>query len=93
MNDITRYNYCQNEIRVVMVDDNLWFVAKDVANILEMRDATACIQGLDEEEVHTRKVCTNAGDREMAVISEAGLYTVLIRSNKPQAKPFNFLCG
>lgn len=76
-------------VRTVMgADGEPWFVAADVARVLEMVDATHAIRGLEEDEKGIRKVETLGGEQDMAVITEAGLYTVLVRSNKAIAKPF-----
>lgn len=65
-----------------------WFVAKDVADILEFKDARDATRTLDEDEKGTHKVRTLGGDQEMIIINESGLYNLIFRSNKPQAKVF-----
>ncbi|MBR0097363.1 MAG: hypothetical protein IJP88_09290 [Synergistaceae bacterium] len=49
---------------------------------------TKALQGLDEDELTLLKVRVGIQDREMNVISESGLYTFVIRSNKPEGKKF-----
>jgi len=68
--------------------DMLWVVAKDVCNILEIVNVAQAIDGLDSDEKGISKTYTPGGIQEMLTLSEAGLYTLIIRSNKPQAKPF-----
>lgn len=69
-------------------DGQLWFVAKDVCDILELENVTKALYGLDEDELTLLKVRAGGQEREMNLVSESGLYTLVIRSNKPQAKPF-----
>ena len=85
---VVPFNFESQEIRVVDVDGEPWFVAKDVCDVLDMTNSRVAIQGLDDDEKGVSKVYTLGGEQEMSVISEAGLYTLAIRSNKPQAKPF-----
>ena len=69
-------------------DGQLWFVAKDVCDILELENVTKALYGLDDDELTLLKVRAGGQEREMNLVSESGLYTLVIRSNKPQAKPF-----
>ena len=84
------FSYEAREVRVqVDPDGNPWWVAKDVCEVLEHSNHKMAVQGLDDDEV--RKVyLTDALGRqqENLTISESGLYTLIIRSNKPEAKRF-----
>lgn len=88
MNDLTVFNYDTNQIRTIAIDGEPWFVATDIAKTLEYRDAANLIRGLEEDEVRTHKVSTNRGPRDAAIISESGLYTVMVRSTSERVKPF-----
>jgi hypothetical protein len=77
-----------HDIRVVMVDDAPWFVASDVAALLEYRNAPDMTRMLDEDEKDTQIVRTLGGGQEMTVISESGLYSAVLRSRKPEARQF-----
>ena len=80
--------YKDNPVRIIEKDGEPWFVAKDVAAILGYRDAYTLVRRLDEDERGTRKVCTPSAEQEMTVINEAGLYSAILGSNKPEAKAF-----
>ena len=82
------FNFENHQVRVVMKGTEPWWVAKDIADILDFRDAANAIRLLDEDEKGTQKVSTPGGEQEMSIISESGLYTLLMRSNKPEAKRF-----
>jgi len=65
-----------------------WFVAKDVCSVLQHSDVSMACKVLDADEKGTRKVCTLGGSQSMLCVNESGFYTLVIRSNKPQAKKF-----
>nr|WP_320131960.1 BRO family protein [uncultured Holophaga sp.] len=73
-------------VRTVVRGDEPWFVAVDVCAALDL-DRTA-YRRLDDDEKGVHSTHTPSGDQDMIVISESGLYTLIMRSRKPQAKPF-----
>lgn len=72
-------------IRTVTIDNEPWFVAKDVCEALKHTNTTMAMQMLDEDE-RTKLSLGRAG--ETNVINESGLYTLVIKSNLPNAKKF-----
>ena len=74
-------------VRVVMRDGEAWFVAKDVCLALGL-DVSSGVRGLDEDEKGLHTMQTLGGKQEMAIVSEAGLYSLVLRSRKPEAKAF-----
>lgn len=82
------FNFMGMEVRAMKRGDDLWFVAKDVTDALEYRDANLAVRFLDDDERGTRIVCTPSGDQPMNVITEPGLYHLLNSSRKPKAKDF-----
>lgn len=77
------------EVRTITRDGEPWFVAADVCRVLEIlnpRDATA---RLDEDEKNTVVLTDgNRGNPNVTIINEAGLYTLVLGSRKPEAKAF-----
>ncbi len=67
-----------------------WFVAKDVCDILELGNTTNALRALDEDEKTNFTNCNVAqnGGRAPLIISEPGLYKLVMRSRKPEAKEF-----
>ena len=66
-----------------------WFVAKDVADVLGYRKASDMVRNLDEDEAHKMRLTDETGrNQEMVIINESGLYSAILRSNKPEAKKF-----
>lgn len=88
MNELQIFNYNGNEVRTVQIDGEPWWVLKDVCAVLGIskhRDAAA---RLDADERESVRVDTLGGTQEMVCVNESGLYNVILRSDKPQAKPF-----
>lgn len=75
-------------VRVLIIDGAPWWVARDVCNVLEMERPDAALRGLDDDEKGAHSVSTPGGDQRMSVISESGLYSMILRSRKAEAKAF-----
>lgn len=79
-----------NEVRT-LIDENgvVYFVAKDVCEVLGIEWKGSHTLGyLDDDEKGSHKIGTPRGEQEMLCITESGLYTLILRSNKPEAKRF-----
>lgn len=77
-------------IRVSTVEGEPWFVAKDVCDALGLSNTTESLRNLDDDEVSNisnSEVAQNGG-RAARIISEPGLYKLIMRSRKPEAKAF-----
>lgn len=85
MNDIQIFNYNDKEIRTVKKDGDLWWVLKDVCEVLELSNPTMIAGRLDEDE---RAKFDLGRQGETNIINESGLYNVILRSDKPEAKKF-----
>lgn len=88
MSDIQVFDFEDNAVRVIEKDGEPWFVAADVARVLEYRDAFNATRNLDDDEKDTHLMSTPSGNQEMSVINESGLYHLIILSRKPEAKKF-----
>ena len=78
----------ENQVRALLIDRCPWFVAADVAGVLQYRNAPDMTRSLDDDEKGTQIVRTPGGNQEMLVINESGLYSAILRSRKPEAKRF-----
>ena len=91
METLMKFEYQQQEVRTVVKEDGeqLW-VAKDVCEVLGISKYRDAIARLDDDQKGTCPVRLdrNVGDREMAVVNESGLYELIIRSDKPEARAF-----
>lgn len=88
MNEIKIFNYNNNQVRTVMKDGEPWFVLKDVCEVLSIGNAADVYARLDADEKGIGQIDTLGGAQKMSIINEPGLYNVILRSDKPQAKPF-----
>ena len=66
------FQFSTSPVRTVMIDGEPWFVAKDVADVLEFRDATAAVRYLDDSEKDTLNECTLGGTQSMTIVSKSG---------------------
>lgn len=77
-------------VRAVVKDGEPWFVAKDVCDALEIGNVSQAVSYLDEDEksnIITNDIAQNGG-RAPLIINESGLYSLILRSRKPEAKKF-----
>lgn len=66
-----------------------WFVLKDCMSILDLGNPTETVKMFDDDEFSTTEVIDSIGRRQQAyIISEPGLYRLVMRSRKPEAKEF-----
>ena len=82
------FTYNSNEVRTVEMNGEPWFVLKDVCGVLSIGNAADVYARLDEDEKGVAQVDTLGGHQKMSIVNESGLYNVILRSDKPEAKPF-----
>ena len=87
-NEIQVWNYESSEVRTVQVNGEPWFVLADVRKVLEISNSRNISSRLEPDEKGVTLVDTLGGTQQMTIINESGLYAVVLRSDKPQAKPF-----
>ena len=75
-------------VRTVMIGNMPWFVAKDVCEVLELSDVSMSVAKLDDDEKLVQKLFVSGQNRDMIIVNESGLYTLIMRSNKPEARSF-----
>ena len=75
-------------VRALTIDSAPWFVAKDVCDALGLSNHRSSIALLDDDERGVHTVDTPSGEQDMSIITEAGLYSLILRSRKPEAKRF-----
>lgn len=76
------------EIRTVTIDENPWFVAKDVCDILDVGNPSQSLSRLEDDEKNTIILNEGIGNPSKTIINESGFYTLVLSSRKPIAKPF-----
>lgn len=88
-NELKIWNYNNSEVRTVTVNNEPWWVLTDVCKVLEISHIKDTVNRLDSDEVGQTEVIDKLGRKQIAyIINESGLYSAILRSDKPQAKPF-----
>ena len=87
---ITTYLYKDNNpVRTTFINEEVWFVAKDICDVLEIVNPSDAVKDFDDDEKGIAKIYTLQGMQNMTVISEPGVYTLVMKSRKPEAKHFS----
>ena len=82
------FNYENNEVRTTVKDGEVWWVLKDVCDVLGLSNSRKVAERLDDDEKGVTLSDTLGGTQKITIINEAGLYKVILRSDKPEAKKF-----
>lgn len=89
-NQVQLFDFNKNQIRVVTIEGNPWFVARDVLAVFGLVNTTMALRPLDADE--SRPIPLNLiegkGMNQAKLISESGLYKLVMRSDKPEARTF-----
>ncbi|AXM88479.1 MULTISPECIES: phage antirepressor Ant [unclassified Anoxybacillus] len=90
MNQLQKvFTYSGNQVRTIIKNDAVWFVAKDVCEILDIADARKAVQRLDEDERSLIPVIDSLGRKqETFIVNEPGLYALILGSRKQEARQF-----
>lgn len=88
MEKIQKFIYQQIEVRTVMLNDQPWWVAKDVCEVLGHSNSRMALERLDEDEKGVSSIYTLGGKQDVLVVNEPGLYSLILGSRKPEAKAF-----
>ena len=90
MNNLQVFNNAMfGNVRIILQDNEPWFVAKDVCDCLEINNSRQALSRLDDDEKNS--VILNdgtAGNPEKSIVNEYGLYSLVLSSRKPEAKEF-----
>ena len=88
-NMIVKTNEMFGDLRIVMVDNEPWFVGKEIAEKLGYKEPRSAVsKKVDPEDRGVSKMATPSGVQEMTIINESGLYSLILSSKLPEAKQF-----
>ena len=88
-NNIEVFSYQDSTVRTLTDEHGeVWFVAKDVCDVLEISDYHQAVETLDDDERGRYSIPTPGGMQSMTTINEPGLYKLIFKSRKPSAKEF-----
>ncbi|EZH67913.1 hypothetical protein DH09_08295 [Bacillaceae bacterium JMAK1] len=82
------FDYQNKQVRTVIIDEEVWFVAKDVCEVLEIRNSRDAVNRLDDDEKGVVNTDTLGGSQAIQAINESGLYSLIFTSRKKEAKSF-----
>ena len=88
MPSIIPFTYQDQPVRVVTIDGEPWFVLADLCKVLDIAASGRLAARLDEGMRQTHTLETAGGRQRMTIVYEAGMYEVVIRSDKPEAAAF-----
>ncbi len=85
--NVIPFSFGAQPVRALLDDDQPWFFAKDVCTALALMDTNKALIGLDDEEKREHEQYSGSG-RKPVLINESGLYSLILRSRKAEAKRF-----
>lgn len=89
MNEVQLFNFENHEVRSLLLNNEPWFVGKDVADVLGYQNGSRDInRHVDEEDRQNYQSSTFDSPRGMTIINESGLYNLVLSSKLPSAKKF-----
>jgi prophage antirepressor-like protein len=80
------FDYGQRQVRTMLIGGKPWFVLIDVCRSLELKNPTMIASRLDDDEVTKFDLGSRSGVTN--IVNESGLYSVILRSDKPEARKF-----
>ena len=86
--ELQPFEFQSHQVRVVVIDGEPWFVLTDLCRVLDHSNPAMVAKRLDEGLSQAYPLHTPGGPQQMTVVSEPGMYEVVIRSNKPEAVAF-----
>lgn len=89
MMEIQTFNFENQQVRTIEIENEPYFVGKDITEILGYSNSRdALYKHVDEEDKLTSQIATSGQNRNMVVINESGLYSLILSSKLPNAKKF-----
>ena len=86
--EVFTFNPANAPIRVQVINQEPWFVAKDVCDALTLENSRKATASLDDDEKGVSPIVTPSGTQQMTIVNESGLYNLIFQSRKPEAKAF-----
>ena len=88
MNDLQIFTYNETPLRTLERDTEIWWVLKDVCGVLSIGNVSDVASRLDDDEKGVGEIDTLKGKQKVTIVNEPGLYNVILRSDKREAKDF-----
>lgn len=88
MKGLQVFKYRGSPVRIYDIDGEPWFLAKDVCDILNHSDVSVAVSRLDDDEKLIQTIFVSGQRRQVLLINEPGLYSMVLTSRKPEARSF-----
>ena len=89
MDNLQVFSYEGKEVRTFQIGGEPWWVLKDVCDVLKLSNARMIADRLDSDDVSQAYVIDSMGRQQQTnIVNEGGLYNVILRSDKPEARKF-----
>lgn len=90
MSALEVFQYADREVRTIRFDGELWFVLADICGVLDIANVGNVAARLDEADIRQADISSGGQRRSVTIVSESGMYEVVIRSDKPEARRFRW---
>lgn len=88
-NSLIPYQFEDRSIRVIIIENRPWFLAADICAALDLANVTKALIALDDDEQALTTIQgLSRGNDQANIINESGLYSLIMRSRKPEARRF-----
>jgi len=88
VNELQVFDYTGKQVRTVMINDEPWFVLKDVCDVLDLSDTNKVAERLDADDLTRIEIVSGGQNRNMYAVNEYGVFDAVLQSRKPEAKAF-----
>jgi len=89
MSNLQLFSYSGHEVRTQLIDDEPWFVLGDLCKVLDLAAPHMVAKRISEDDRSSTSVMDSLGRKQQTtIVNESGMYEVIIRSDKPEAKAF-----
>lgn len=89
MSSLQLFNYSGQEVRTQLIDGEPWFVLGDLCQVLGLGSPHKVADRISEDDRNQTPVMDSLGRKQSTtIVNESGMYEVIIRSDKPEAKAF-----
>lgn len=82
------FRFQETQLNVIQLNEEPWFIAKEVCDVLNHSDTSMATRSLDEDEKLIQTLFVSGQNRQVTLINESGLYSLILRSKKAEAKEF-----
>lgn len=88
MSNLSVFSFEKSPVRTILVSGAPWFSSADAGKILQLSNIRASVALLDDDEKGVNTIDTPGGKQEISIVSESGLYALIFKSRRPEAKKF-----